>query len=176
VGLGQAEVEDLDGADSVVGAYAAAHPERVAGLLLVVQTGDVTQAPANALDRYLARLKSADYARVSRAALQASLSGAKPETSERVLASLAVASPEAFTGCFEGLRSYDPVAALRSYPGEAFAILQAQRENEATSVHRLLPALRYSILTDVSHFLMLDDLQAFARLLDELLKQVERRR
>jgi pimeloyl-ACP methyl ester carboxylesterase len=160
----------------VVGAYAAAHPEWVAGLLLVDPAGDVTQAPANALDRYLARLKSADYARVSRAALQASLSGAKPETSERVLAALAVASPEAFVGCFEGLRRYDPVAALRSYPGDAFAVLQAQRENEATSVHRLLPALRYSILTDVSHFLMLDDPQAFARLLDEFLKQVERRR
>ena len=146
LGLGRFVLVGHSYGGSVVGAYAAAHPERVAGLLLVDPAGDVTQAPADALDRYLTRLKSADYARVSRAALQASLLGAKPETSERVLAALAAASPEAFIGCFEGLRRYDPVAALRGYPGEAFAILQAQRENEATSVHRLLPALRYATL------------------------------
>ena len=160
---------------SVVGAYAAAHPERVAGLLLVDPAGDVTQAPADALDRYVTRLKSADYARVSRAALQASLAGAKPETSLRVLAALAAASPEAFVGSFEGLRHYDPVAALRGYPGEVFVILQPQRENEATAVHRLLPALRYATLPGVSHFLMLDDPPAFARLLDGFLERADPR-
>ena len=175
LGLGRFVLVGHSYGGSVVGAYAAAHPERVAGLLLVDPAGDVTQAPADALDRYLARLKSADYARVSRAALQASLSGAKPETSERVLAALAAASPEAFIGCFEGLRRYDPVAALRGYPGKAFAILQAQRENEATSVHRLLPALRYATLPGVSHFLMLDDPPAFARLLDGFLEGADPR-
>ena len=42
-------------------------------------------AYADALARYVTRFKSADYARMSRAALQASPQGAKSETSERVL-------------------------------------------------------------------------------------------
>jgi len=157
----------------VVGAYAAAHPKRVAGLLLVDPAGDVTRAPADALDRYVARLRSADYPKISRAALQASLQGARPGTSERVLAALAAASPEAFVGCFEGLRAYDPLASLRSYKGEAFVIVQAARENEATSVHRLLPSLRYAVVPGVSHFLMLDDPDGFARALDEFLQRVD---
>ena len=57
LGLGRFVLVGHSYGGSVVGAYAAAHPERVAGLLLVDPAGDVTQAPADALDRYVARLE-----------------------------------------------------------------------------------------------------------------------
>ena len=158
---------------SVVEAYAAAHPERIAGLLLVDPAGDVRQAPAAGLDRYVALLRGPDYEKASRAALQQSLQGAADGVSERVHGALAEASPEAFIGSFDGLRRFDPAAALRAYPGPVLAVLQARREDDAMSVHKLVPGLPYTTLANVSHFLMMDDPPRFNAVLDEFLAKVD---
>jgi len=158
---------------AVAEAYAAGHPERVAGLLLVDPAGDVRQADPAALDRHLALLRGPRYPQVSRAALLQGLTGASDTTKQQVLDALAAADPAAFAGCLEGLRHFDPLAALERYRGPRLAILNENRDNDRTSLQNLMPGLPHERVGGVSHWLMLDRPDWFQERLDAFLASLE---
>lgn len=154
---------------TVVAAYAAQHPERVAGVVYADATGDLKGTP-EAIDRYLDALR-ADKPRVLRMAYEPVLANSSDAVKAAVLMSADRTPVEAFVGAFEGWRVFNVAKALAAYTGPKFAIVAAGN-NQPTSFHVQFPHVPRREIEGVGHWLMMDKPQEFNRLLDEFLARV----
>ena len=151
-------------------AYAGAHPQLVAGLLLLDPIGDGTQLPTAEVQAFLARLQS-DYTGTIEAYWD-QIAGPDRAVRERLRQDLRATSRETVVRVFQAVMQFDPHPALARYEGPAFSVV-TPHNNEAFSLHRLGKGFPYRIIEGTGHWIQLDKPEEFNGLLDEFLVEVE---
>ena len=149
---------------SVVMAYAAAHPERVAGVVYADAAGRV-QAKPEQWERYLSALRM-DKPKVVREAFEPMLKTASSEVKAAVLKSVDRTSTEVFVEAMENLRDFDVHRAVRAYPGPVLAIVAM---DTPSSFHVQFPNVPLRRIEGVGHWLMMEKPEEFNALLREWL-------
>lgn len=158
---------------SVALANAGAHPNRVAGLLLVDPSGDARQVPKEQMRPFLAALESDSYRPVLEEYYRGILENSQPAVRQKVLADLFATPPQAVIAAFRALTLFDPLPPLQSFSGPKLSVLTPY--NDAPfSLHKIYPELPFVLVTGTSHWLHMDRPQEFNRILDDFLKDVER--
>jgi len=158
---------------AVVTSYAGTHPDRVAGVLYVDPSGDVSRTPREKLQGWLDNVdKDADYT-YSVQWFHQILEGAAPGVAEKVIASLKASRHEAFAGAIHGLVDYDPIPDLKAYHGPRLTVIRESNDTPS-SLQNLVPDLPSEKFSGTSHWLMMDKPEEFNRILDEFLARVEK--
>ncbi len=152
-------------------AYAAAHPGRVAGLVLADPNGDQTRIPRSQMAGFLTALR-ADPLRELETYFRQLVVGGDREVARWVLEDLRLTAEGAVAAAVEGALEFSPLPALARYPGPRLAVISSMN-NLPFSLHRLLPELPVELLRGTGHWLMMDRPDLFNRLLDGFLEQVE---
>jgi pimeloyl-ACP methyl ester carboxylesterase len=151
--------------------YAAHHPERVAGLLLVDPNGDLSRMPAKESKAFLDSLR-ADPLGELEAYFRQMVVGGDPDAAGWVLQDLRLTHEDAVVRAVEGSLRYRPLAALERYKGPRLTIISGMNRLPY-SLHNLLPGLPTHLMTGTGHWLMMDRPEAFNRLLDGFVDKVD---
>ncbi len=153
-------------------AFAARHPERVAGLFLADPSGDARQVPQEQMSQLILGLESESYQKVIEGYWGMLLTGSLPEVRDKVMKDLRATPRETVVSAFKQSLGDDPVTPLRSYRGPKLSVTTTL--NDAPfSLHNLLPDLPHVRITGTSHWLQMDRPEEFNRILDDFLKSVE---
>ena len=151
--------------------YAGAHPDRVAGLVLVDPIGDGKQIPPAEAKAYLAGFES-NYDSTSQG-YWTSIAGPDSAIRKRLLADLEATPREAVVQVLRDVMQFDPHPALARYQGPALSIVTPQNDMPM-SLHRLGKGLPHRIVTGTGHWIQLDKPDEFNRLLDDFLGNQKR--
>jgi pimeloyl-ACP methyl ester carboxylesterase len=146
--------------------YAGAHPDRVAGLVLVDPIGDGKQIPPAEAKAYLAGFES-NYDSTSQG-YWTSITGPDSAIRKRLLADLKATPREAVVQVLRDVMQFDPDPALARYQGPTLSIVTPQNDMPM-SLHRLGKGLPHRIVTGTGHWIQLDKPDEVNRLLDEFL-------
>lgn len=157
---------------SVAIAYAGAHPERVAGLLLLDAAGDSRGFPREMIDPFLDALDAeASYAKTIEG-YWGTIAGSDPAVRERLMADLRGTRREAAAGVFRSTTRFDPGAWLARYPGPRLSVV-TPRNTGPHSLRALDPAMPHVTVTGTGHWIQLDRPDELDRILDGFLETVE---
>lgn len=152
---------------SVVVAYAGAHPERVAGLLLVTPPGRV---PPKQVQQTLVAMEHA-FETVSRGYYDRLLTGAQPAVRSQITAEMGSLPKDASLGMIRASLNYDALPTLSGYPGAKLSIVTSPSVTP-NELHVLLPEIPHASIEGTSHWLHMDKPDEFNRLLDEFLARI----
>jgi pimeloyl-ACP methyl ester carboxylesterase len=145
-------------------------PDRVAGLLLLDAAGDFSYVPPEALGGFMAGLAhDAHYAETVEGAFEVALDGATPETERRVRAAILAAPRAAIRAMYDSLLRYKPTRALDRYPGPTL-LVTAPVNSASFALHALRPRIPRRAMSEVSHWLMMDQPGEVARIVREFLE------
>jgi pimeloyl-ACP methyl ester carboxylesterase len=150
---------------AVVTAYAAAHPERVAGIVYVDPTPDMTALPAETLKQLESGVGAASVRHFVDALFGGMLDAAQPATKQQVTAALAATPDAVLSGSFTAVLHFDPKPGLAKYSGPRLALVTPGND-QPSSIHRLVPGIEHQVVEGVSHWLMLDKPTLLAAALD----------
>lgn len=159
---------------SVALSHAGAHPQRVAGLLLVDPSGDSTQMPAADVQQYVGALESEAYVNVIEDYWSQILTGATAATRRQVMQDLHNTPRATVIGVFKELFEYNPVPALKRYDGPKLSIITPVNETPF-SLHRLVSDLPHKLIEGTGHWLHLDKPEEINGILDAFISSVENR-
>jgi pimeloyl-ACP methyl ester carboxylesterase len=148
-------------------AYAGAHPERVAGLVLVGTPGKI---PAEQAQQVMSSLKS-DYENVMAAYWNKLLTDAQPHVLAQIQSERERLPRAISLSLIQAIFDYDPVPALRRYRGPKLAVITPDQDNPY-DLHRLVADLPHKVVTGTSHWLQMDKPEEFNRILDAFLEEV----
>jgi pimeloyl-ACP methyl ester carboxylesterase len=152
-------------------AYAAAHPERVAGLVLVDPNGDQTRIPREQIEPFLAALR-AEPLRELEAYFRQLVVGGDRDAARWVIEDLRLTHEDAIAAAVAGGIDFAPLAALARYDGPRLAVI-SDMNNLPYSLHKLLPNLPLQLVRGTGHWLMMDRPELFNQVLDDFLDQLE---
>lgn len=153
---------------SAASEYAGAHPERVAGLMLVGTPGKSDPAMAEQVMTSL----EADYEDGMMQYTNSLLTDATPPVATRIRTELQRVPREQSLAIISAIFEYDPLPALRAYQGPILIVDTAHGESP-TALHNQLPEIPRAVITGTSHWPQLDKPEAFAPVLDRLIAQAE---
>jgi pimeloyl-ACP methyl ester carboxylesterase len=153
---------------TLVSAYAAEHPEKVAGVVYVDAVGDVSRAAPEMKEYFREHDAGMTPERLQAAYGEMLGPKAKATTRSTVLASAARMDLKAFAALRADMGNFDGLSAARKYGGPRFALEADGEENAFRASH--LPGTTRIAIPGVSHWLMLDDPQGTARALEEVLR------
>ncbi|RKH58853.1 alpha/beta fold hydrolase [Corallococcus aberystwythensis] len=172
-GLGLSRVvlvgHSMGGAVSV--AYAAAHPERVAGLFLLDPASDGRAVPPEAAQGMMSALDTEGWVGVIEQYWSTLLEPSTPEVREQVLGQLRRTPRAAVKAVMGSLLRFDPVSALKRYPGPALSVITPLNETPG-AYHVLVPGLPFKQVTGTGHWVQLDAPEQVNALLDGFLATV----
>jgi len=150
-------------------AYAAEHPDSVAGLLLVDPIDDPHLHPGMA-KTFIDRLQSGDYKAQIVERWNTILEGAKPKVKKIVLADLLATSRETVLGSIQAMESFDASAALEKYAGPIVSVI-TRFNNVASALHKISNRVRALKVDDTSHWVQMDAPAEFNRIMDDFLSE-----
>jgi pimeloyl-ACP methyl ester carboxylesterase len=153
-------------------ALAARAPRRVRMLVLVDPAGSFAEVPAEALAEFAQQIEGEGGAGIVREAYAANLGRARPGTRAAVLASLAATPREAVAAGYRAQFAADPAALLAAYGGPVRLIVDEENDSPY-SLRAQRPDLAAQPIADVSHWLQLDEPDAFNAALDTILTSLE---
>jgi len=161
-------------ASAVMCAYAGAHPDRVAGLLFVDPTGDMTQTPQKEQDEVNHGLNAEpkEFESFREAWFADMLGSSAPPVREKVLEALHRAPQQAVAKTVAGVYAYNPIPALKNYHGPMLT-LYLSNNNESFALQNILTDMPNRLITGTGHWLMMDKPADFNATLDEFLSKVE---
>jgi pimeloyl-ACP methyl ester carboxylesterase len=148
-------------------AFAAAHPDRVAGLVTVGTPG---RTPPEMGRQIMARIE-ANYDSTTTAYWEQLLSNAQPAVRERVMSRMRSIPAEPSKVIIANLFRYDPVPPLSQYPGPRLAVHGA--ESTPNDLQHLVPGLPHRAVEHASHWMHMDKPEEFNRILDEFLATIQ---
>jgi pimeloyl-ACP methyl ester carboxylesterase len=151
-------------------ALLAERPRDVMGILLVDPGTDLRLEPPEEIAEFLGSLASGSFDVVAH--YEAALSGSAKAVTDSVLETLTETSREVILGALSSLPSFDSVAPLLGFEGPALSVIAEQHDGPG-ALHRVVPNLPVRALSGVSHWLHMDDHEAFNALLDEFLERVD---
>jgi pimeloyl-ACP methyl ester carboxylesterase len=146
--------------------YAGAHPDRIAGLLLVDPIGDATQIPAAEAQAFLEGIES-NYEDMIRK-YWISIAGPDSAVREHLLADLRATPREAVLRSLQSVMRFDPGPALARYQGPKLSIVTPHND-QTFSLHRLGKGFPYRMVQETGHWIHLDKPDEFNRMLEEFL-------
>jgi pimeloyl-ACP methyl ester carboxylesterase len=152
-------------------AFAAAHPGRVAGLLLVDPNGDQTRIPRTQIEPFLAALR-AEPLRELEAYYRQLAAGGDRDAARMVLEDLHLTAEEAVAPAVEAAVEFSPLPALARYGGPKLAVI-SEANSLPYSLHNLVPELPVQLVRGTGHWLMMDRPEVFNRILDGFLGLIE---
>jgi pimeloyl-ACP methyl ester carboxylesterase len=147
-------------------AYAAKHPERVAGLVLVGTPGKI---PAEMSQQILATLRGPQRQQVLAEHWGRMTKRAHPQSLTKIEEGRARLSDDRSVSFIEATFAFDPAPALAAYDGPMLAVTtDADGDDQPGALHHLAP-IPHKVVSGTSHWIQLDDPQAMNRILDEFL-------
>jgi pimeloyl-ACP methyl ester carboxylesterase len=146
--------------------YAGAHPDRVAGLLLVDPIGDAKQIDSAEAKAFVARFET-NYDSASRA-YWTEIAGPDSTVRNRLLADLRATSREIVVPVLRSVMRFDPHPALARYQGPKLSVVTPYN-TQAFSLHRLEQGFPHRVVTGTGHWIQLDRPDEFNQILDEFL-------
>ena len=150
-------------------AYAAAHPNRVAGMLLAGTPGRV---PMQQGDQVLSAMTS-DYDGTMRDYWDRLLADASPQVRDRIAREREALPKETALALIRSTFAYDPLPGLRDYPGPVTTVTIG---DSPFDLHKQLPgSVPDASIQGTSHWVQLDRPDDFNRILDTFLALVEER-
>ncbi|HET6146606.1 MAG TPA: alpha/beta hydrolase [Polyangia bacterium] len=149
-------------------AYAGAHPERLAGLLLLDPASDGRALPAELRAAIISALRSPAYLRAVEDYWAPMLEPSSPAVRARLAADLRSTPRQAVVGTLASLFEFDPVTPLRRYAGPALALITRFNETPA-SYQELVPRIPHRRIDGVGHWLHLDAPEVVNREIDRFL-------
>lgn len=149
---------------SAAAAFAAAHPERLAGLVLV---GAPWHTPPEVEQAVLAALEQ-DHRGVMESYWKTMTEGARPEVAAMLQADMRRIPRKASKALVAATFAFDPTPALNAFHGPLLLIDTPHGEGPG-SLHLTVPQARRERLTGTSHWPHLDDPRTFNRVLDGFL-------
>lgn len=153
---------------AAVTAYADAHPDRVAGLVLVGTPGKSSPEMSS---KVLAAMR-ADYEKVSEGYWKRLLTGARPSVEKQIRSEMKRLPREAGLAIIEAIFAYDPVPTLRAYGGPKL-LVDTPHGGGPGALHSQAPDVPREVVTGTSHWPHLDKPREFHRILDEFLAEVD---
>jgi pimeloyl-ACP methyl ester carboxylesterase len=148
-------------------AYTGTHPGRVSGLVVVGAPGKL---PAETAKQILDSLAEDDQA--MNAFWEKLLEGARPRVREELSREMGSIPREASLRIIGATLQYDPLPALRRFPGPKLAVV-TPRGDTPHDLHRLMPYFPHEKVEGTSHWPHLDKPEEFSRLLDEFLADIK---
>jgi pimeloyl-ACP methyl ester carboxylesterase len=155
---------------SVAIAVAGAHPERVAGLVLLDAAGDSRSFPREMVDPFLDALDSDAYTSTIEGYWE-TIAGPNPAVRARLLSDLRATPRATVAGVFRSTMQFDPGASLRRYAGPRLSVV-TPRNTGPYSLLSLDPAMPHVTVTGTGHWIQLDRPDEVNRILDDFLRQV----
>lgn len=152
----------------VASAYAASHPERLAGIVYVDAVGDFTLVPPKVVQFFAEKDKDMTEEKLQAAFAEMLGAKARPGTRTAVLASAAALDVPAFAALRKAMAGYATTAVVAKFSGPKWAIDADGNDNPYMASH--LPGVQRRTVSGVSHWMMLDDPEMFNATLDEVLK------
>lgn len=153
---------------STASAYVGAHPEHVAGLLLVGSPGKSDPAMS---EQILTSLE-ADYDNGMAQYTNGLLTGATPQVAARIRTEMQRVPREDSLAIIGAIFAYDPLPALQAY-SRPFLIVDTSHGESPSALHNQLPEVPREVITGTSHWPHLDKPEAFNVLLDRLIAEAE---
>jgi pimeloyl-ACP methyl ester carboxylesterase len=154
---------------TVLTAWTGVHPEAVAGLVYADAVGDFQAVPRQAVEERLRQDQAiADAAARQRAFSEILGLTARPATRERVLAAVARLDGPAFARLRRSMMEFRVGDRLAAYRGPVLAV-EAAGADFPIMASRVVPRASRETIAGVSHWLMMDDPEAFDRALDAFL-------
>ena len=147
-------------------AYAAEHPERVAGMLLVGTPGIV---PMQQADEIMSQMTS-NYDDTMAAYWERLLDHASTATRAQVERDREAMTPSVSLALIRSTFAYDPLPGLRDYPGPVMTVTVG---DSPFDLSKQLPDVPDSTVTGTSHWVQLDRPEEFDRILDRFLAVVD---
>jgi pimeloyl-ACP methyl ester carboxylesterase len=152
-------------AGQVLTAYAARHPEKVAGLLYADALGDFHEAPPGQREAFVAQAEAQDFD-VKAEYDEMIGPSARTETRERVLAAVELMDAKAVAALRRSMAGFVAGPLLAKYAGPRLAVDDGSGQYPQFLLVGLLPELPRKTLVNVSHWLMMDDTAGFDAALD----------
>ena len=150
-------------------AYAGAHPQRVAGLLLVDPIGDAKQIPAAQAQAFLGGFET-NYDDASQNYWK-TIAGPDRAVQNRLLADLRATPAETVLPVLRSVMLlFDPDPALAGYAGPKLSVVTPAND-QAFSLHRLGRGFPHRVVTGTGHWIQLDKPEEFNRIMDDFLNQ-----
>jgi pimeloyl-ACP methyl ester carboxylesterase len=149
-------------------AYAGAHPERVAGLLLVDPIGDAKQISPSDVQSFLRGFES-DYDRASRQ-YWIGIAGPDSAVRNRLLADLRATPRGTVVPVLRSVMQFDPEPALARYQGPKLSVVTPHND-QAFSLHRLGKGFPSRVVPGTGHWIQLDKPDELNQIMDEFLKK-----
>lgn len=154
------------GADAAI-AYASAHPDQIAGLVVEGTSGKMDDKMAKpmleAINKNFEQQMPEYWKRL--------LEHASPATEMMVKHDRVVLTKEQALALIHAAFSYDPLPDLQKYPGPKLTVI-ARSGDTPFALHYLVPGLPVRIIDGTSHWVHLDKSDEFNEILDEFLLQV----
>jgi pimeloyl-ACP methyl ester carboxylesterase len=149
--------------------YAGAHPDRVAGLLLVDPIGDGKQVSAADAKGFVGGFE-ADYDRASRK-YWTEIAGSNSAVRRRLLADLEATPREVVVSVLRSVMRFDPDWSLARYHGPILSVVTPYND-QPFSLHRLGKGFPHKVVTGTGHWIQLDKPDAFNQIMDEFLEKI----
>jgi pimeloyl-ACP methyl ester carboxylesterase len=170
LGLGRAVLVGHSLGGTVALACAAAHPDAVAGLLLVDPNGDLGLVPAGECAAFVRAFEAPGFSRTHWIRITA---GGTAAVRAAVLRDLEATPPLTVVQSLKALAAYRPLPALACYGGPKLSLISALNETPI-GLHRLAPDLPYRLVPGTGHWIQMDRPEEFNRLMDEFLATIPR--
>jgi pimeloyl-ACP methyl ester carboxylesterase len=151
--------------------FAAAHAQRVAGLVLVDPPPAAGAIPPDQLQQMHQALELDPYGFIEQFWTQQLFIDTRPEVKQRLLANLRKLSRGAAIDLTREAFAVDSSRALRRYSGPKFAIV-TPRNDAPLSLHNVVPGVPHEIIKGTGHWIHLDKPEEFDETLDRMLKAI----
>jgi len=149
-------------------AYAGAHRDRLAGLVLVGTPGRANPAEAKAIVESL----HADYDNVMQKYWQSMTTQGRPSVQTMLNVERGEIGRTASLAIIEAMFAFDPLPALARYPGPVL-LIDTPHSESPTALYRQARQLKRRLIGGTSHWPQLDDPAIFNQVLDEFLARTE---
>ncbi len=151
----------------VANAYAGAHPDRVAGVVLVGAAGKLPKDPG---EQMIGQLEK-NYAPTIKSMMEQELGGAQPHVRTTILEQAGKMSREDVVAIFKTLLADNPIPAYERYKGPRLLIYATATDVEG-GLQAAKPDARQKAFDGTSHWPHLDKPKEFNAVLDEFLAEI----
>jgi pimeloyl-ACP methyl ester carboxylesterase len=148
-------------------AYAGAHPDRVAGLVLAGAPGRV---PAEQAQKVMGAIES-DFDKAMRPYWDKLLTGAKADVRAQIEREMKTISKDASIKLIRAAFDFDPVPALQRYAGPKLVLFTSGGDTP-NDLQNLVPSVPHRRIECTSHWMQMDAPEEFNQMLDAFLAAI----